>query len=384
MFDFLTRGYSVICILLSPFIKIKKNRILFWSWGSKRYDCNPRYISDYILENYPDDFELYWCFKKGCEPKNIDKRIKVLRWGTFHYLIRALSCKFLISNTRNDIGMMLFRKRKHQKYIMTWHAGMSLKKVEKDAVQSLSKGYMKRCLYDSSIADLFISGSRFQSKLYRESYWYNGEILECGCPRNDIMFCDTDSFKKTFCEENNLDIDSILILYAPTFRMPFKIDDYSLNWDTVKDLIKGKFGKQPVLLIRLHPNIAKYSNDLSFDYNRKDIVDVTMYGDMQRLLSIADVLITDYSSSMFDFSLSNKPCFLLVRDENKYDRGTYLGLSELPFSLANTEIELREIISNFNNEEYLDKLLCFNNKIGSFERGEASAKIIDWIISQNK
>jgi CDP-glycerol glycerophosphotransferase len=101
---------------------------------------------------------------------------------------------------------------------------------------------------------------------------------------------------------------------------------------------------------------------------------------MQELLCIADMLITDYSSSMFDFAMLRKPCILYATDVAQYDRGYYFNFKHLPFPLAESENELLSILKDFNEEKYLSGLEKFYEEtIGLYEDGHASESIACWM-----
>ena len=148
--------------------------------------------------------------------------------------------------------------------------------------------------------------------------------------------------------------------------------------------IRNRFGDEWIIFLRLHPNIVTTGHFVSFSDNL-NIFDVSLYPDMQELLAVADVLVTDYSSSMFDFGLTKRPCFLYAPDVETYasdDRGFYIQLSELPFPLYKSNEELMSGIESFDSEEYQNNLSAFYEKYGSFEKGDASKKVVDWILSQ--
>ncbi len=375
----ISRVYGFISLLLSPFISIDDKSVLFWSWNSRQFSCNPKALSDYLAHNHKEEFNIYWSFK-GDFPTSLDSRIIPLKWGSLKYLLTALSCKFLVSNTRNAIETMLFFKRKQQIYIMTWHAGMSLKKIERDSINSLSAKYIRRCKKDSKMCNLMVSGSKFQTKLFNNSFWYDGEILNCGTPRNDILFSQSNTLRNNICKKFSIVETSIIVLYAPTFRTVFNPDIISFDWARIKKAIELKFHDNVVLLVRLHPNIRNKVKLLRFDFNGSNCIDVTQYHDIQELLVASDILITDYSSSMFDFSLMKKPCFLLVKDRIEYDRGFYIPLSQLPFDLAECDKDLENQILSFDESTYINKINDFNiNQIGSFERGRACKALYSWM-----
>jgi CDP-glycerol glycerophosphotransferase len=133
------------------------------------------------------------------------------------------------------------------------------------------------------------------------------------------------------------------------------------------------------VIVRMHPNlIGKVDTSSLVAYD--GVYDGTMYHDMQELLSASDLLITDYSSSMFDFSLMGKPCMLYAVDAMQYDRGYYFNLRELPYPLSESEDELIDTLEKFDRVEYERRLLeFFGNNVGSKEYGHASEEIAKWM-----
>ena len=178
------------------------------------------------------------------------------------------------------------------------------------------------------------------------------------------------------------DAESKIVLYAPTFRSihDLSIKPYSIDWSRVKGALCKALGTERVsIIVRLHPNLmgrVDTSPLIAFE----DVYDGTKYHDMQELLSASDMLITDYSSSMFDFSMMGKPCLLYAIDVAQYDRGYYFDIHNLPYPLAESEDELLEILERFDHATYSAKLKAFmEEKVGVLERGTASADIVRWM-----
>ena len=115
-----------------------------------------------------------------------------------------------------------------------------------------------------------------------------------------------------------------------------------------------------------------------------DAIDVTYYPDIQELLVAADVVITDYSSLMWDFSLQRRPVFLYQNDEKDYenDRGFYSPVSEWPYPKAHTQDELVDTIMHFDNDEYINKLNAFFEKYGSCDDGHAAERVVKRIMNE--
>ncbi|MBQ2142067.1 MAG: CDP-glycerol glycerophosphotransferase family protein, partial [Alistipes sp.] len=253
-----------------------------------------------------------------------------------------------------------------------------------DAADKLSFSYLQRAKADSKVCDLMISGCRMQTTLQQEKFWYDGEILERGIPRNDIFF-DTsrhDELRSHVAAYYGIDPDSRIILYAPTFRVDFSTKPYAIDWTRVIPAISRMYGGQKVtVLVRMHPNLigkVDISHLIAYEY----VCDATHYHDMQELLSIADMLITDYSSSMFDFAMQGRPCLLYATDAKAYDRGFYFNLNELPFPLAENKEQLLSAIDSFDSEAYAARLnTFFTERVGLKEDGHAAEALAEWMVA---
>jgi CDP-glycerol glycerophosphotransferase len=137
------------------------------------------------------------------------------------------------------------------------------------------------------------------------------------------------------------------------------------------------------VIVRMHPNLIN-KVDTSSLIAFEGVVDGTRYHDMQELLCISDVLITDYSSSMFDFSMQRRPCLLYATDIEEYDRGYYFDLTKLPYPLARNEEELLSVISNFDTESYASHLTeFFDKEVGLIESGIAAQSLADWLVQHS-
>ncbi|NLE03910.1 MAG: hypothetical protein GX638_03775, partial [Crenarchaeota archaeon] len=119
-------------------------------------------------------------------------------------------------------------------------------------------------------------------------------------------------------------------------------------------------------------------NNLSYD---EKIINASSWPDMQELLAASDMLITDYSNVMFEFSLQKKPVFLYAVDINTYkeERDFYFDLEKLPYPTAQNNYELNELIKQYDQKRYEEKLLSFMQSIGIKETGFASQKVVEYI-----
>lgn len=365
-------------------VEIKRGRVVCWAYNYKQYSCNPRYLTEYLLENYPD-MEIVWVFRRGIDISNIDSRIKCVRFRTLEYLKMINSAEFLITNSRTDPWHVYWKKRPGQKYLMLWHGGVAFKKVELDAESKIGYSYLYKAKRDSEVCDLMISGCRANSELIRRSFWYSGEILEKGIPRNDIFFNPElhKTIRNRINEKYNISPSSRIVMYAPTFRRNHSIDAYRINWSEVLPYLREKFdGVEVTIFLRLHPNLINKVNTSSL-HNCPEVVDMTKYHDMQELLCISDMLISDYSSSIFDYAILRRPCMLYTPDLEQYDRGFYYNPLDLPFPLARNNAQFIEMIKNFDSDTYLCHLNTFlDDKIVLNETGIAAKSLAEWIVSR--
>ncbi|MBQ6907528.1 MAG: CDP-glycerol glycerophosphotransferase family protein, partial [Clostridia bacterium] len=329
--------------------------------------CNPKYIAEYL--NIKDEYDLVWSLnKKVMEAEDIPKGMRAVRYLSIEYFYEIATAKIIISNHRHN-----FFKRNRQKYIQTWHSSMRLKKIEGDAPEGLSKGYKKTAKHDSANTDVIISGCEFSTRFFKKSFWYDGEVAKTGTPRIDYLLSadtkDKDKVKTYFeCYDN-------LVLYAPTFRTRADISFYDIDADRIVQAAKEKLGGSYKVLSRLHPNLANRFDELKSSEN---LLNATTYSDIQELIVASEIVITDYSSLMFDCAFIHKPCILYMPDYDEYtskERGLYFDIKELPFPKAYTLDELTECIKNFDKSEYDRKIDAFLERIGSYEDGHACERI---------
>lgn len=374
-----------ITYIIRLFFPIKKGRVFCESYGGLKYSCNPKYISEEILRTHTDYFQVIWSFSNNQTGKSVVGRIRKVKRASLKELFYINTSEFFISNIRlNDFGWG-WKKRSGQKYIMTWHGSMALKRVEFDASAHLSESYMRKAEKDSQNIDLMLSDSKWCTSFNKTAFHYDGEILEKGLPRNDV-FLQPDSIKRTADKVRTFYqiADNVkILLYAPTFRVDKSIDNYIFQWDSIVSALKEKCNSEFIVMIRLHPNMMNIV-DTAPMMTAPYCVDATRYEDMQELLCAADVLITDYSSSMFEVAMKQTPCFLYVPDRETYDRGFYFKLEDLPFPITSDINSLAQQIHFFDENKYLEDLKYFyTNTLGTFQKSDSSAEVVKWMLERS-
>lgn len=352
-----------------------QNKIVFSSFWGKKYGDNPKYISDELL-NVDKRIKQVWLNNTGKPFENINSDIKVVKWGSIRMIYEMATAKIWIDSHTKPCWV---RKRKDQFYIETWHGGLGMKKIEADMGDNLKISTKKQIKSNSKIADLFISNSSWLTNIYKRAFWYNGEILECGYPKNDIMFQNEKhkQIEKKIKAYYDITENKKILLYAPTFR---DNEEFEYNIDLNKIYKELNHDEEKwVIIYKLHPLLVNSTKKIINEQDK--IINATQYNDMQELIIASDILITDYSSCIFDIAMLYKPGFIFAQDVEEYskERGLYFDIKKLPFPFSETNEELIKNIKNFNKEKYKKDLDNYFNEVGLKETGNATKQIVDII-----
>lgn len=378
---FLCRKQEIDQLYYRMFVRLWKqpivyNKIFFMSNSGKGYMCNGKYITEELIRQR-QNVDIVWAVKDiDCE---LPVQVRKVQVDTPEYFYEIATSKVWVDNCRKDIYI---HKRADQYYIQTWHGSGPLKKVEKDVEDSLPLEYVQKAKHDGRMIDLFLSSTSANSVMYRDSFYSQGEIFECGSPRNDILIdsrkIEIEKIRNILGVENR---ENRLVLYAPTFRRTIEdsVKAYDLDADRIIKELEQRFGGSFLMVVRFHPDLSG-NEQLRMLYSR--CIQATDYEDTQELLAISDVLITDYSSIFWDFSLQKKPVFLYQNDEQAYldDRGFYCPPSKWPYPRAYNQKELYEKIAEFEEETYQRKVDRFLRRWSSFDDGHASERAVERIM----
>lgn len=349
---------------------VQKNKVLFSNMRGLGYGGNPKYIAQKLLDmDKGNKLDLVWAVTENSDV--FPDGIRTVEYGSLDYYRELATAHIWIDNMRKSADVI---KRDGQYYIQAWHGAAPFKMVEKDAEKSLSEPYIQNAKNDSKMADLFLSGSEFYTKLYQNVFWYDGEIMKVGLPRQDI-FWNMDYARQKIIEYYKLPSDILLVLYAPTFRNSFDTKVYDLDFTNVRHAIEKRFEKKVVFAVSKHPNNRSLS--YCFDYS-EECIDVSQYDDFEEVLAAADILITDYSGCAYDFSFSGKPIFLYQSDYEEFfgkERNFYFGIEGLPYIHAKSNDELIKEIGIFDENKYKQELDKFMDSMGNYDTGQASEKV---------
>ena len=370
--DFLSLFYRLFYIF-----PIKSNKIVISNISGRGYGESPKYIAEELLKN-KDKYDLVWLINsENIDSSEIPSEIRIVKTGTIQSLYELATAKFWIDNTWKQPYV---RKRRGQYFIQTWH-GYGPKKTIKNPEKEprLYIESLKRC---SKMTDLFTIPNEHFKDLCHSDFWYYGDILESGFPRNDIFFSNNlvEIREKVYSRLNILREKRVL-LFAPTYRQNLNtrfID--MIDIEGCLSALNARYGGEWVFLLRLHP-LMKDIIPKRVQEESDCILDASSYMDMQELLYVSDILITDYSACMFDFIHTRKPCILYHPDIEEYKdtRGFCIQPDQLPFPRTNSNKELIDCITTFDSTIFEKMLEDWFEKNKTYDTGHASKYVVDWI-----
>ncbi|EUJ35024.1 CDP-glycerol:poly(glycerophosphate)glycerophosphotransferase [Listeria weihenstephanensis FSL R9-0317] len=354
------------------FLPIQKNKIVVSTHYGRGYGDSPKYI---VAELLNQNFDIVWLVAENQE-STLPDGVRSVRFGSKQALQELATAKIWLDNCRQKYSPP---KRGQQVYIQTWHSPLRLKKIEQDAENQLPVAYLDRAKRDAKKCNYMLAGSDFSRTMYQNSFWFDGEVLPTGTPRCDLLINEDTAVHGRVAQYFETKPTMKFALYAPTFRKDASLSVYLQKFSDVKQALETRFSGEWAILVRLHPNIAKLAGDMSYS---EGVINATDYPDMQELLAAADLLITDYSSSMFDMAMAGKKTILYTPDAAEYianERAMYFDLQDLPFPIATSPETLLTQIHQFDATTYQYKLALFNQQIGSYEKGNAALTVANQI-----
>lgn len=363
-------------------IPVQQNKIVFYSFQGD-YTDNPKYIAEELIRQNVD-CEMVWIGRKtsALNPELFPKEIsKVYEWWTLNAYEELASAKVLVLNSV-ELFKRPFVKKADQYIIETWHGSLGIKRFDKSV--NHGKTWVKAAEYLAPITDYLISNSTFENDVYRNSFWPDTEILEYGHPRNDVLVnCSEEQYaekRREIFEYLSLeDRGQKIALYAPTFRDSKSFACYALDAKSLIRSLSERFGGEWIALYRYHPTVRRLARKHASAL--RCVIDMTDYPDMQDLIQIADVGITDYSSWIYDFVLTRRPGFIFATDIDEYntERGFVYPLESTPFPIATDNDCMMQNILDFDCDKYSTDVEAFLEGKGCFEDGHASERVVEKI-----
>lgn len=359
------------------FLPKDRRKAVCQSYYGRGYSDSPRAVAEELRRR---GWKVYWVVKGPAEGATLPKEVVPILLDSPRAIYHLCTAGVWVDNCRKWAYTC---KRGKTRYVQTWH-GFPLKRIEGDAADALEPAYLTAAKKDSKMADLFLSDSAFLTEIYRRAFWYDGPVLESGFPRNDVLVHGDPTAEQNARTALELPEEARLLLYAPTFRKDFGLAAYDVDYPRCVKALERRFGGTWLILARLHPNIAAKAAELNLD--PRYVRNASDYPDIQDLYLISDALLTDYSSVMFDYLPTGKPCFLYVNDLGAYrdDRNFTFDLDKLPYPRARTNEELEAAILRYEPDAQRAAVEAFTNEFGINTDGNAAKLTADYLEQQEQ
>ncbi|ACD52186.1 CDP-glycerol:glycerophosphate glycerophosphotransferase [Clostridium botulinum] len=367
------------CCSIFKIFPINKRKIIFINGHSELFNGNIKAIYDEINKN-KNSYKLIIYTKKDMSDSS-NKSLKRLNKNILK-IYNIFTAKNIIVNDY----ISLFSKikiRKDTNLIQVWHAGGAFKKFGRDSLQNIKNpSNMKNCVACHSQYDKVIVSSSEISEIYANAFGVNvKKVIPLGLARADKFY---DEIAKNKIKESFLDKYPILkgkkiILYAPTFR-----DGQRKKFNLKLDLeyLYNNLSNEYAVITKMHPFIK---NGVEVPVELCDRIMDLSYEDIDDLMISSDLLITDYSSMIFEYAIMKKPMIFFAYDLPLYDnslRGFYYNYTEfVPGPIAVNTEEIVEIIKC--NKCDLNRISEFKKKFNGYDDGEATKRIVKNIL-ENK
>lgn len=356
--------------------EIEEKKIVFYHQDG--YCGHGKYITEQLLQQRKD-LDIVWLVK--------DLKLKAPQGVRFVYSLNYRNFIYELETAKVwvfDYWVPTFiEKREGQIYIQVKHwSSVTLKTFGLDvALFQNNKRHIYSSLYNSKIMDYILVGSKFDEESSRRGFAFQGQVYYTGSPRSDILF-NPKSIKRKVCEELKINDKAHIIMYAPTFRAvkgKSETGDIKLDFQGLKNILERRVGGEWIFLLRLHPYVAEKSREVE---RPEYVIDSSRYCDSQELVAASDILITDYSSIMFEPAFVKKPVFLFAPDKREYingERELLIDYDTLPFPMAETNEELIKNMEDYRQEAYREKVEDFFHRYGVQEDGHASERAAAFI-----
>lgn len=355
---------------------------IVWSSFRGLYADNPRAVYEALVARGAgwagaDDVTHTWLCTpatRGTFPRGVDTVLQ----GTPEARVALESADVVVAN---DCLSLCWDKRPGTVYLQTWH-GTPLKRIHHD-VQPARPGWLDGADRDVARWDHLLSPNAASTERLRGAFGFRGQVHETGYPRNDVLSSPRRAaLREEVRRRLGIPAGTTAVLYAPTWRDDLVLDrigdsDTELRIDLAD--FAARLGDDHVLLVRLHSIVA----DRFALPDGVPVVDVSDEPDPAGLYLAADVLVTDYSSAVFDFAVTGKPVLFFTYDLAHFRdelRGFYVDLEEMaPGPLLSTSPELVDALADLDGvrERHAARYAEFRQTFCHLEDGHATERVLD-------
>ena len=337
---------SLFLRFIGLFVKTDSDLILFISYGGQKYDDSPRVVYEYLLKHPVSSKHKYvWAFVDPDRFPQVEQKVKV---DTLSYYITAMHAGYWITNSSASRGLN-FRKKQTKNYLFQ-HGMAGIKKIGID-VEQFDKAF--RIGFHETFDAIFIEGKKELDILPRAWRMDSSLFHMTGLPRNDDLATITEDEIKSIKDLLGIPQSKKVILYAPTFREFSRAENGRNTLGIPFDFSKWEaaLGQEYVLLVTAHYEVAKLLDELP---KNDFVINAFQYPVLNDLIKVSDILVSDYSSIVFDYSIMERPIFCYGYDYDTYsaERGLYTDLEQLfSHGVLRTEDGVLKAIQEINYKQ---------------------------------
>lgn len=390
---------SIVLLGLSVFIRRKENYVALGSWRGELYLDNSKYLAEYLRDNRKD-IKIFWVGNKEIEDVVVRNLRDVVFIQKDHFLdcIKLLRCKYMFFSQMHTADISVFNVYRGA-VLCYLHHGFPIKKWGQDGlneretdIKGIRRIMLKLC-GNQVMYDYFVTSSQLQDITNCTALAYLGctkeKNIHSGTPRNDIYFHvdreRMDRLKNEYAKLIGFDKSSKVIVYLPTYRRTSTaVFTFTMLDNEKKSVIDRLLRRYNCVIIeKSHFAAAK-----KCDITKKDdrIIGCTQDINVQELMMLSDVLISDYSGAIMDFLFLDRPIIHYAYDYDYYrnvDSGLYYEIEDFSAGpIAQTFEELVQCLRSCieGEDSYSEKRMYVRNKYMSYECGKASETITKVVI----
>ena len=342
--------------------------VYFESFFGRNATCNPRAMDREIARRHPD-LPRYWSVDDYSI--EVPDGATALIIGSQEWWKVRETARWIVTN---EWLRTRYVKRSFQTVLQTWHGSM-YKKIGLDRAGK-GRAHLDKARLERSNWDLFLSQNADTTPIIRRAYDFPHGVVESGYPRNDELRDPDPSRVSEIRTLLGIPEGNLAVMYAPTWREVGQEDVELLN---VVEL-SAQLGEGYTFLQRGHVRTLELGDMVRHD----DVIDVSTYPQINDLYLAADVLITDYSSMMFDFSVTRRPMVFYTPDLDEYTdpkvRGVYFDLEEVAAGpVVRTPGEVVDLLAKLDTwvPTFADRYDAWTARFNHADDGHASERAVD-------
>lgn len=352
-----------------------KHTALFEAFNGRSGGDNPLPIGEHLIERDPN-FEIRWAVADySVEVPSFAKPV-VIHSEEYYRLVN--SSELYVTNNWLPADT---QHRDTQTILQTWH-GTPLKTLGLDRFHSGSARQRVNMESMTALWDGMISQNPYSTERFRSCYAFAGQMLETGYPRNDVLVRGLSESERV-CLRQRLGVgaNQKVLLYMPTWRE----NQTGIFAGLQLDRLQSGLGPEWSVLARGHSMTTKGEGGGM----PAGVKNVSLFPDVSLLYLVADILVTDYSSAMFDFSVTGKPMLYFTPDMDSYRdelRGMYFDLtSEAPGPIVSDLESLIDSVQRLETveREYEERYSTWQAKFNPWDDGRSTERVVNFLLSRD-